>query len=389
MKFYLFFFFSLLICLPVIGQKNQLSSQAEISVLTIGPGDNLNDAFGHNGFRINDKQLGLDVVYGYGQYDFDTPNFYLKFAQGKLNYLISKNSYSKFNKIYRYYDRTIDEQVLDLTTSEKQQLYNYLIHNYKPENRKYLYDFFFDNCATRIRDVALKTSDTKINFTTPSNYQPKTFRQLIHEHVGINNWGSFGIDLALGSVIDREVTPHEQMFLPKYIHEFFGQAKIDNSKQLVKKERTIYKKRHPKAAENFFWSPFMILSIISAFILFITYKDWKQNRRRKWLDLIIFSLTGILGILMLFLWFGTNHTATAYNYNMLWAFPLNVLVLGQLLKIKVKKWFKGYLKFLIIMLCLLTLHWVFGVQVFALALIPILIALLIRYIYILNYINKT
>lgn len=388
MKLNVLFFLSLFITITTLGQQRQLSPQAEVSILTIGPGTNLNDAFGHNGFRIKDNQLGLDVVYGYGEYDFDTPNFYLKFAQGKLNYLISKHSFSNFYKTYKYYDRTIDEQVLNLSTSEKQKLYDYLVHNYKPENRRYLYDFFYDNCATRIRDVTKSVTDKNITFSTSQNYEAKTFRQLIHDHVGLNTWGSFGIDVALGSVIDKKASPYEQMFLPTYIHDFFGETKMGNSKPLVKKASTIYKKKEQSHTESFFWSPLMILTLIAAFILFVTYKDRKHKRLSKWLDVIIFGLTGILGILILFLWFGTNHSTTAQNYNILWAFPLNVLMIRQLLKTQVKNWFKRYLKFLIIMFCLLTIHWIIGVQVFAIALIPLLLALFLRYVYVLKYFSR-
>ena len=101
----------------------QLSPKAEISVLTFGPGTSLNDAFGHNAFRIKDQ--GIDLVYGYGEYDFDAPNFYLKFARGKLNYLISRH---RFSDIYRYYsgqNRSISEQILNLSDEEKQKLFEF------------------------------------------------------------------------------------------------------------------------------------------------------------------------------------------------------------------------------------------------------------------------
>ncbi|EPR74566.1 hypothetical protein ADIWIN_0418 [Winogradskyella psychrotolerans RS-3] len=103
---------------------------------------------------------------------------------------------------------------------------------------------------------------------------------------------------------------------------------------------------------------------------------------------MLFSVTGIIGIVILLLWFATDHSATAQNYNVLWAFPLNIFVVAQLLKPKVKTWFKKYLKFLIIMLCLLTSHWIIGVQVFAIGLIPLLIALLVRYIYLVKFFNQ-
>ncbi len=382
LKITLFFFFTFNVAL--IGQSLQLSQFAEISVLTVGPGASLNDAFGHSGFRVKDTMFKMDIVFGYGQYDFDTPNFYLKFAQGKLNYLMSVHEYQDFYDSYVYYNRTIDEQVLNLSAEQKQALFNQLATNYQPENRAYLYDFFYDNCATRIRDMVEDTSQPKVAFTTPAGFEPKTFRALIHEHVNRNSWGSFGIDLALGSIIDQQATAEEHMFLPKYIHEFFANATIGNQ-PLVRSSSVIYQKNYTKNSANFLFSPLMVFGIIGAFIIFITYSDYKKNTRSKWLDVTLFSITGIIGVLLLLLWFATDHTATANNYNLLWAFPLNLLVIGQLLRPQVKNWVKRYLRFLMIMLALLTFHWITGVQVFAIGLIPLLIALAVRYLFLVRF----
>jgi len=370
-------------------QQLQLSPKAEVSVLTFAPGTNLNDAFGHNAFRIKDRTQGVDMVYGYGGYDFDAPNFYLKFAQGKLNYLISKKKFSDIFQLYRYYDRTIDEQTLNFNQDQKQKLYNYLENNYKPENRRYLYDFFYDNCATKIRDVANISANQAISFSEIKGEEKKTFRTLIHEQVGINTWGSFGIDIALGSVIDKQATDKQYMFLPKYIFKSFKDAQID-SKPLVKGTNTIYKSRHNKGyTTNSIFNPIIILLLLSTLIIYITYRDFKSKKRTKWLDVILFSITGIIGVLLLLLWFGTDHTATGYNYNLLWAFPINLFVIGQVFKDRVKNWFRGYLKFLVIMLALMTMHWVIGIQVFAIALLSFLIALILRYIYLLSFYKTT
>ena len=365
----------------------QLSDDAEASVLTFGPGNSLNDAFGHNAFRIKDKAKGIDIVYGYGQYDFDAPNFYLKFARGKLNYLISRHFYSDIFNYYSRENRTINEQVLNLSTEQKQKLFHYLEDNYKPENRKYLYDFFYDNCATKIRDVLSTVTNNAITFKKPESFEPKTFRTLIYEHVDKNSWGSFGIDVALGSVVDRQASANEFMFLPKYIHAFFEVSKINGNEDLVKSSNVLYERKADNSS-GFIFSPLVILGLLAIVILFITYKDFKGQKRTKWLDITLFSLTGTIGILLLLLWFGTDHTATWQNYNLLWACPLNIIVIGQLLKAKIKNWVKSYLKFLVIMLCLMTMHWLIGVQVFAIALIPLLIALAVRYIYLVKYFNS-
>lgn len=380
--------FLFITCLS-FGQQLPLSDNAEISVLTFGPGNSLNDAFGHNAFRIKDKSRGIDIVYGYGEYDFDAPNFYLKFARGKLNYLISKHNFRDIYYHYSSYNRTIEEQVLNLSLTEKQSLFKYLEKNYLPENRAYIYDFFFNNCATKIRDIAEYSTGSDIIFTTPSNFEQKTFRGLIYEHVNKNSWGSLGIDVALGSVIDKDASANEYMFLPKYIHAFFETAKIGSSKNLVKSKTTLYKKQPVNSFSlNFLLSPLFVLGLMALVVLYITYKDYKNNRRSKWLDLLLFSITGIIGVLLLLLWFATDHSATGYNYNLLWAFPLNLILISQLKKSQIKNWVKPFLKFLIIMLCLMTMHWLIGVQVFAVGLIPILIALVVRYIYILKFFKK-
>jgi len=337
-------FFIIITCLFFISssfsQSKRLSDEAEISVLTIAPGASLNDAFGHSAFRIKDKRFGIDLVYNYGIYDFNTPNFYTKFAQGKLNYLIGRNYYLDFYNSYVYQNRTIEEQTLNLSQTEKQQVFDYLENNYKPENRAYLYDFFFDNCATRIKDVLVKNIHSSITFNNPENFQPQTFRTLIQNQLDANSWGSVGIDIALGSVIDRPATPEEHMFLPKYIHTFFGEATLNTSTNpLVKSNKLVFKQKETKGSKQMLFSPFVIFSVLGILIISITYLDYKNQRRTKLLDILLFTITGLIGVFILLLWFATDHEATAQNYNLLWAFALNLFVLGQVAKQTPKLWF--------------------------------------------------
>ncbi len=376
--------FILFLSLTTTAQNPVITPNSEISIITIGPGNSLNDSFGHSAYRI--KTNHVDIVYNYGIYDFETPNFYTKFAQGKLNYLLGASYYKDFIRSYIQQNRTIKEQVLNLSQTQKQKLYSFLINNAKPENKAYLYDFFYDNCATRIRDVAETVLNDNITYKTPESYKKETFRELIRNNLEWNSWGSFGIDLALGSVIDKENRPYEYMFLPEYVYEFFENATFtDSNEKLVKQTKTVYSKTGINKSSIFFISPFFIFSILSVIIITITLLDYKKQVRSRFLDGFLFIVTGLIGVLIVLLWFGTDHTATAQNYNMLWAFPLNVLVLIQVFKKRPKKWFISYLKFLVILLCLMTLHWTIGVQRFAPVLIPILIAFLLRYIYLIKF----
>jgi hypothetical protein len=174
-------FFLLIIFLPAktIAQEIILSDTAEVSILTMGPGDVLNDSFGHSAFRVKDTNQNIDVVYNYGVYDFNTPNFYLKFAQGKLLYTLGRNNFSPFYNYYAKQNRWIKEQVLNLNSTERQDIFNFLQNNFKPENRNYKYDFFFDNCATKIRDVLVVVLKNKISYQDSVDSNSYTFRELI------------------------------------------------------------------------------------------------------------------------------------------------------------------------------------------------------------------
>lgn len=367
-----------------LGQKS-IPSNAQISVLTIGPGDNLNDAFGHNGIRI--KTTYSDIVYDFGRYNFEDPNFYLNFAKGKLNYLQGKAYTNNVLDFYKSENRSIKEQILNLNAKQKKTLHAFLEANYAKNKGAYLYDFFYDNCATKIRDVVELASSNTIKYDLPTDYKSQTFRDLIQNNLNRNTWGSLGIDIALGAVIDREATPREHLFLPENIYKFFEKTSI-NKQSLVSESKTLNQVNKSKITGVFIFSPLVILTLLASFIGFITYKDFKNNKRSKWLDVSIHVILGSIGLLLCLLWFATDHSATANNYNLLWAFPISLIAVIEANKNTPKKWFIAYLKFCLLMLCLLTIHWLTGVQKFAPVLIPILIALFVRYIYILKFLKK-
>ena len=366
----------------------QLSAYSEVSILTIGPGASLNDAFGHSAIRIKDPMYRLDIVYDYGRYDFETEGFYLNFAKGKLNYEIGGANYKPFISFYKNEGREVKSQTLSLSLTEKQALFQKLQQNILPQNKSYAYVFFYNNCATKIKDIIVSVSEKPIEFEQPQDFEQHTFRALIRAQVEQNSWGGFGIDLALGSIIDRVAPVDDHMFLPRYIHRFFEVAKFKNTNEPLVKKQEILNGQQLNVKHSFWSSPLFIFSILSFLILLVTYKNYKNNTRAKWLDISIFSVTGLTGVLLLLLWFATDHTATAYNYNLLWAFAFNLLFIPTLLKKRVKKRFVGYLKFLILMMFLMALHWSTGVQSFNISLIPVWIAILHRYTFLSHWFGE-
>ena len=371
-------------------QEITLSENAEISILTIGPGQQLYDSFGHSAFRVKDQKQNIDVVYNYGTYDFDTPNFYLKFAQGKLMYQIAYNNYKPFYNYYVRQNRWIKEQVLHLTIVEKQGMFDFLLNNAKPENKDYLYDFLFDNCATRIRDVMVTVLGDELVYSDDYITEEYTFRQLIQKNVYWNSWGSLGMDTAIGAVVDQNASTWQYQFLPQYVFEAAAIAilqKDGTKKDLVKKTNFIYENTENDTRGNFFLSPLFVFGIIALLILFVTFKDSKNETRSRYLDGTIYLVTGFIGILILLLWLATEHSTTANNYNLLWAFPLSLLFVVGISKKNPKKWMRKYVFFQVLLILLLCIHWISGIQVFPYGLIPLLIALAIRYVYLLKFLN--
>ncbi len=363
-----------------------LTRNAQISILTIAPGNELVDSFGHSAFRVRDPFLSIDYVFNYGTYNFDTPNFYGKFAQGKLLYEVRVDTYNRFIYGYTAQNRTVVEQILNLTKDEKQSFFEFLQNNIKPENKLYLYDFFFDNCATKLRDVSEEILPGKIAFNYTFDDPNLTFRELIHHNLDKQPWGKFGIDLALGSVIDRKATPQEYLFLPDYIYKSFEKGTINN-KPLVRITRTIFEAT-PAEEKKSFLSPLLIFSFLALIVIFITFKDYKRKKRSRWLDVILFLFTGCVGLVVLLLWVATDHSATQQNYNILWAFLPNLPIAFFLLKEQLKPWLRRYFQVLIGLLGITVVFWMLKIQIFSVSVLPILILLLVRYLYLMRFTLK-
>ncbi|QMU64787.1 MAG: DUF4105 domain-containing protein [Flavobacteriaceae bacterium] len=367
-------------------QYLKLSVYAEVSIITVGAGENLYEVFGHSTIRIKDPVLNFDIAYNYGVFDFNAPDFYSNFAKGKLVYFLARYHFQTFLDGYKADKRWIKEQILDLTQEQKQAFFEYLEHNARPENASYLYDPYFNNCATKLRDIT--KSILKDNVTFYKAYtSDKTLRQLMNDELYWNTWGSFGIHLALGTKLDKIATPTEYLYLPDFVFLAFEKGKIKingEEKPLVKKQNDllIFDEPVQKFSST---SPLIIFSVFLLVGWYITFRDKKSGKRSKKFDFILFFTTGVIGIGIVFLWFFTNHYTTPNNFNMLWAFAPNLLVAFYLLKNEVKGYLKKYVYFISILLLILIFFWTTGIQLFSIAAIPLLLLLGVRYFYLLTY----
>jgi hypothetical protein len=196
-------------------------SNIRISLLTVAPGEELYYVFGHNGVRVKIDSLGYDVVYNYGTFDFNQPNFYANFARGRMLYRLSVSTYDGFIAEYMYENRGVREQIFALDSAQTMFVMRFLQNNYLPENRYYRYHFFLDNCATRIRDLLLQTFD---GMDVPVSESSPTYRNLIHLYLKDHPWSRFGIDIALGLPTDQKTNVFEQMFLPDNMFDTFARV---------------------------------------------------------------------------------------------------------------------------------------------------------------------
>lgn len=365
-----------------------------ISVLTIGPGSSLSDSFGHSAIRVQDKSKNYDLVFNYGVYDFNDPNFYSNFIKGYLNYSLGVSYYKDFKSSYISNNRSIKEQVLLLPDVLNKKIADRLIFNSKTENKNYRYDYFSNNCSTIIKDII---DESLIDYDYENDYivenkGKNTYRNLIYENINKNSWGSLGIDICLGSYIDQEIDVKKNTFLPEYLFEYLNSSyykhpDLSNKIKLVKKNNFINyenKEFQNLNSNNLFYSPLFIFIIISSFLLFLSSRDLNN----KVIHLILQSthiITSAIGFLLLFLWFFTDHFTSAYNYNLLWANPLNIILIFKSIN---KKWKIALLKLLLLSLALIVLHSITNVQVFNISLYPFFIFLAFRYLQLIKYYSK-
>lgn len=349
-----------------------------ISVLTCSPGDELYSLFGHSAIRIVDSIARTDTIYNWGTFDFDEPNFYLKFMRGKLLYFVSSDVLYDFLAVYQYEGRSVYEQVLNLTCDEKKQIKHAVDSNMTGDNRFYRYDFTYDNCTSRIRDLVfnnIKDLHVASDIVPPGT----TFRNLIHSYLdkGGQPWSKLGIDILLGAKADKQPTNYEAMFLPDYLMKALDSSTVNN-RPIVDTKKLILPQESNGEVSGVY-QPLIALSIVCLLLFAISMlkASWAKTFT-KFADSFLLYITGVLGLLIIFMWFFTDHIACADNYNIIWAVPTNV-VAGFFVWRK-PAWIRKYFLSLSFITTLLLLIWFWLPQQLNIALIPLSLLLLYRYI---------
>ncbi len=373
------FLIAFLITIYTSNFGQRLSPKARIYILTCSPGTELYQAFGHTAIYIQDSIKHINMVYHYGTFNFYDPNFYFNFVRGKLNYMLGLERFEGFMIEYTEAKRDVYKAELNLNYDKKNELFKFLTWKSQPENKYYKYDFFMDNCATRVRGVLEKFYGDSLIY--PQDYKiDKTYRQAITPYLRPMPWTRFGINLLLGLPAEKKLDYYSAMFLPDYVDSVFMKSKL----QIGDKTEPVFLSRTQIITNNFrigkkplfnptltFWSLFIIMLIIS-------FIEYKRKKIFKGIDFGMYLTLGIVGIILVFMWFGTDHTPTKWNLNLIWAFPSHIWFAFVALKGNKKTLLKNYpFIFALINIILLVSFPIFPQQ-YDIALIPLLLIFIVR-----------
>ena len=364
-----------------------LSDSAKISLMTASPWPNAVYAlFGHTAILVQDDSTHTDSMFNYGFFDTSEPNFIYHFMRGETDYVLGVTSYEDFLFEYKFKGVEVVQQELNLTQIEKQALWEALYINSLPENRQYRYNYFYDNCATRPRDMIEKYINGKVIY--PPTAKPQSYRDLVDECVNNYPWIKFGISLLLGPESDRIIDVREKMFVPNYLKNSFENAVIQKNDTLqyplVKNQQIVLEENLNPTKPGIFKTHLtpLVVALIMIFLTLIVSViniNYKKNVRfPKLYDTLIFSITGIAGFIIFFLMFFSVHPATNPNWNFIWLniFALIVVPLFWVKSMKKVVYVYHFINFAVLTLFLVI--WYFIPQQLPLATIPFSLCLWIR-----------
>jgi hypothetical protein len=317
----------LILVIMLAGEQNKLFSQTmsdtSFFLITCGPGIETYSHYGHSALRVTIPSQNIDLVYNWGVFDFSTPNFAYKFAKGRLEYMLDTETLNQFLRAYLFEQRWVEIQKINLSPSETKILMQLIAENLKPENVKYRYDFFYDDCSTRIRDLLEKATDNKLLYSPSAEKYKPTFRFLTGTYQLQYPWLDFGIDLLMGTPSDKKASDREKMFLPIELQKGLSEAYVNRNGRMVpllQNPETVLDYPDPVVKQSFVTQPFFIFTLLCVAIIIFTAMV-RSRRTAKIADILIYALFSLLALLMLFTNFITDHEQMKYNLCLLWLSP--------------------------------------------------------------------
>lgn len=351
-----------------------LSDSSKISVITCGPGEVIYAQFGHTAIRVQDPSLHFDLIFNYGTFNRRQPHFLEKFVKGQTDYSLGLQIFEFFYTDYVANGMYIWEQELNLSLEERQQVFDKLMLNYLPQNREYRYNFAFDNCATRPRDIIEEIVGTDINYHFKG--KTDTFRELVRACTGHNTWMGCGIDMVFGPTADIVATERERMFLPLELMHYYTTATIADGRPLVKSTVQIAALPALSPEPIPFATPMHVSIYIMLIVFALSYVY--RNKKALWLDVVVFSLTVPFALLALYLTTSSSHPFVGQNLNLLWLQPLNIVFLLLLPFKRIRKAL-AYYQIVNAALILFTIAgYLFLPQSFRIEFLPIMLVLFVR-----------
>ncbi|MBR0264047.1 MAG: DUF4105 domain-containing protein [Prevotella sp.] len=316
----------------------------EVSLLTCSPHEEIYSLYGHSALRWHDlhqegPRAGEDLAFNWGIFNFDKPYFVARFVFGLTDYELGVIPYQAFCSYYEQWGSSVTEQVLNLTNEEKQKLKEALANNLLPENRIYRYNFFYDNCSTRPRDIVEKCINGKVEYAQRNDYTP-SYREMVGYCTRNHPWATFGNDILLGIKADWDTDLRQQEFLPGNLLYDFDRAQIYSDgtyRQLVSERRMAVNPGVQIIEEDFPLTPMQCALILLAITIGISIFDWKRKKRSAWYDTILFLMQGLAGCVLFAMLF-SQHPTTSTNLQILLINPVALGFIPSVIRKKNKTW---------------------------------------------------
>jgi hypothetical protein len=373
----IFFVSSFLLMLSFPGIFSQPAGDTAVYLLTCGPGTETYSIYGHSALRIVIPEKNSDLVYNWGVFAFDTPNFAWKFAKGRMDYWLGVVSLQNFLPDYASEQRFVYSQRINLNASETNQLIALINENLKPENVKYRYDFFYDDCSTRIRDLLEKSIGEKLLYPPAETGEVPTFRKMVGKYQNPFHWLKFGIDLIMGSPGEKKASFRDRMFLPLDMQNGLSETVINREGKMIpllQNPEAILEFDPIVVRQLIYTAPEFVFTLILIIILVLS-AVLKNRKIINLVDIFVFSAFSILALLMIFFNFFTDHQQMRWNLNIIW---LNPFIIFCLVTLILKKGGIIWFRILFYFTGAFLIFHLFLPQEFNIAIIPLAVILLIR-----------